>query len=145
MRETGTVVEMAGHVARVQVEQGPHCGSCCACSALSGGSAELEVPTDTTLEVGSRVVVEIPEQSSWVSSLLLFGLPLVGLVAGVVVGQEWQPFGLGSNGAALILGFGLLVVLFAVSAAIDRAFVRKRQPQPSIVQVLSPDNRDPAE
>ena len=145
MRETGTVVEMAGHVARVQVEQGPHCGSCCACSALSGGSAELDVPTDTTLEVGSRVVVEIPEQSSWVSSLLLFGLPLVGLVAGVVVGQEWQPFGLGSNGAALILGFGLLVVLFAVSAAIDRAFVRKRQPQPSIVQVLSPDNRDPAE
>ena len=145
MRETGTVVEMAGHVARVQVEQGPHCGSCCACSALSGGSAELDVPTDTTLEVGSRVVVEIPEQSSWVSSLLLFCLPLVGLVAGVVVGQEWQPFGWSSNAAALTLGFGLLVVLFAVSAAIDRAFVRKRQPQPSIVQVLSPDNRDPAE
>ncbi|HUT33786.1 MAG TPA: SoxR reducing system RseC family protein [Planctomycetota bacterium] len=135
MREEGTVVDVEGRLARVRMKPGAQCGRCCACSALGGGDRELEVETDLPLLPGSRVLVEIPRGNPWLSSLLLFVLPLAGLVAGVIVGAQWG----GGDAAPLLLGFGLLVALFAMAAIIDKTIIRKRQKPPAIVEVLGPD------
>jgi len=138
MREEGTVVGIAGRVARVRMAGGPRCEGCCACALGSGGQRELEIPTDVPLEIGARVVVEVAPAGAWLSTLLLFVLPLLGLVGGVVAGEQWQPFGLGGSASPLVLGFGLLVVLFVLAAIIDRMLVRPRQPRPTIVEVAAP-------
>lgn len=136
MREEGTVVGVSGRLVRVRMKPGPQCGSCCACSALGGGPAEVELESDRPLEVGARVIVEIAQGDAWLSALLLFVLPLAGLVSGVIAGQAWW----GGGAAPLVLGFGLLGAFYALAAAIDRAFIRKRLKPPTIAQVLGPDD-----
>jgi len=135
MRERGTVVAVEGRRARVRMQPGADCGKCCACAAFGGGDErELEVETDQALAVGAGVVVEVDQGSPWLSVFLLFGLPLLGLVAGVVVGARWGQ----GDAMPLLLGLGFLVLLFAVAALIDKAVVRKRQKPPAIVEVLGP-------
>lgn len=135
MEEEGVVVAIEEGVARVRMSRGSRCEGCRACSLL-GGEPELELPATEGLEVGAKVLVEIPEQGSWLSPVLLFALPILALVGGVVVGEQWRPAGLGGESASLVLGFGGLVLVFLVAVVIDRAFVRGRQPQPRIARVL---------
>ncbi len=135
MEEEGVVVAIEEGRARVRMKRGSRCEGCCACTVL-GGEPELEVPTTGNLAVGARVIVEVPESGSWLSSLLLFALPLIALVAGVIAGEQWRPRALGGQSAALVLGFGALLVVFLVAMLVDRTFVRKRQPEPRIARVL---------
>ncbi len=138
MREEGTVVGIQGGLVRVRMKPGQECGSCCACSALGGSGRELEIETGLPVKVGSRVLVEINAGNPWLSSFLLFVLPLLGLIAGVVAGAQLRPFDLGSDAGALALGFGLLLLLFALAAYVDRRYVRPNQKPPAIVEVLGP-------
>ncbi|MBM4041608.1 MAG: SoxR reducing system RseC family protein [Planctomycetes bacterium] len=135
MREEGTVVGMEGRLARVRMKPGPECGRCCACSALGGGDRELEIESGLPLRVGSRVVVEIAQGSPWLSALLLFVLPLAGLLSVMIVGAQTGM----NQSSALALSFGVLAALFALAAAIDRKLVRPRQKPPAIVEVLEPE------
>ena len=137
MREEGIVAAVEGSTVRVRMRAGPQCGSCCACAAIGDGERELEVATDQPVEVGSRVVVEVAAPSAALGAVLLFVLPLVGLVGGVLAGHHWRPFGLGENGDGLVLGFALLVALLGLAAAVDRFVLRARLPAPTIVEVLS--------
>lgn len=132
MREEGTIVGIQGRLARVRMRPSTECGTCCACSALGSGERELEIETALPVVVGSRVAVEIPRGSPWLSAVLLFVLPLAGLILGLVVGVQAR---MGDAGA-LVFGFGLLVALFGLAAAIDRAVVRKRVGPPTILEVL---------
>jgi len=135
MVEEGTVVGLKGRLARVRMRPGPECGRCCACSALGGGDRELEIESALPLEVGSRVLVEIAQGNPWLSVLLLFVLPLAGLVAGVILGAQWGQ----SDAAPLLLGFGLLIAFFAAAAVVDRTAIRKRIKHPAIVEVPTHD------
>jgi len=136
MREQGTIVGVEGSTVRVRMQPGPQCGSCCACAALGGGERELELTASDPPPVGSRVVVEVHVPNPALGAVLVFGLPLVGLVGGVLLGQHWQPFGLSGNADGLVLGFGLLAVLLGAAAAVDRYVLRARLPEPAIVAVL---------
>ena len=137
MREEGTVIEARDHQVVVRMEAGPQCGRCCACAGIAGNSRDLVTTTTRPLEVGTRVAVEVPTGNPVLGALLVFVLPLLGLVAGVVAGQSWHPFGLSRDSAGLVLGFGALAALFGLAAAVDR-FVRRKLPrEPKIVAVLS--------
>ncbi|MFC1806676.1 SoxR reducing system RseC family protein, partial [Planctomycetota bacterium] len=123
-----------------RTEGPPACGSCCACAAIGGGERELELTASDPPAVGSRVVVEVVTPNAVLSALLVFGIPLLGLVGGVLIGQHWQPLGLSGNADGLVLGFGLLILLLGAAAAVDRFVLRKRLPDPTIVAVLSEGN-----
>jgi sigma-E factor negative regulatory protein RseC len=126
------------------MKPGPQCGGgCCSCSALSGGGRELEVTATCRPEVGDRVVVEVTTGSAVLSAFLLFVLPLLGLVGGMLAGQAWQPFGLGKDAASLLFGFGALAIAFGFAAAVDRLVVRGRVPEPRIVEVLGKGAKEP--
>lgn len=136
MREVGTVVDVEGHRVTVRMQPGPQCGSCCACATLGGGERELEVTAADPPPVGAHVVVEVSTPNAALGALLIFGLPLLGLVGGVLIGHHLQPFGLSGDADGLVLGFGLLVLVFAGAAALDRLVLRPRLPKPQIVRVL---------
>jgi len=135
MREEATVVGVQGRLVRVRMKPSAECGTCCACSVLVGSAREMEIETELPVAVGSRVVVEISQAKPWLSALLLFVLPLAGLIFGMIAGAQW-----GSGDAAPVaLGFGLLAAFYVLAAAIDRAVIRKRIKPPAIVEVLGPD------
>ncbi len=134
MREEGVVVGVQGRLVRVRMQPARECGSCCACAALGGEGRELEIESDLSVQVGSRVVVDIPQGNPWLSAVLVFVLPLAGLLSVLIVGGQ---FGAG-DGTLLALGFGVLAALYALAALIDRAVVRKRVGPPTIVEALGP-------
>ncbi len=132
MVEEGTVVAVEGRRVRVRMKPGPECARGCACATL-GGDRELDVESDNPPTTGARVLVRLGPDRPWLGAVLLFVLPLAGLVSGVVVGAQ---AGMG-DAAALALGFGMLAALFALAAAIDRSVLRKRVRPPTIVEVLN--------
>ena len=137
MRDPGTVVAVEGDRVTVHLRATPECGGCCACAALGGGVRALELRADDPPAVGSRVVVEVAVPNAALSAMLVFGLPLLGLVGGVLAGHHWRPLGLSGDADGLVLGFALLAALLAAAAAFDRLVLRARLPEPRIVAVLS--------
>ena len=131
MRDEGTVIAVRGDRALVRMSGKGGCEGCQSCSSTSGCSVELEAVMGEPVEAGSRVLVEVSSAGAAASAVLVFLLPLVGLVGGVVVGsQVW------GTSAALLLGFGVLLVLFGVAVVVERRVVRPRLPDPIIVDVL---------
>lgn len=135
MKVEGTVVGMKGDRALVRVATAKGCGpSCCSCAttALCGGP-EVEAVTEQPVEVGWHVLVDLPSSGAALSAVLMFVLPLLGLVGGVLLGEEIGDEG---NATGLAIGFGLFVGLFLLAYVVDRKVVKPRQPEPRIVSVL---------
>jgi len=88
MREEGTVVEVEDGRATVRMEPGEHCQGCNICARLSGETC-VSVSLDEGAEVGvgDRVSIEVPAELSYTGILLVYGLPLAGLLAGAVTGS----------------------------------------------------------
>jgi positive regulator of sigma E activity len=134
VRESGTVVRVEG--ARAAVTLDPHdtkaCRGCAACKPMGENRLGLWVDAGD-LETGDRVTVEVPLPSPWRAILLVFGLPLVALVVGVMAGGHWEWFqdvtGLGAEAAGLALGGVLGAGCFAVAVFEERRFADRHQPR----------------
>lgn len=109
-----TVREVDGERVRVEVQRRGACGGCesgvsCGTSALgrwfARGTSELWLRTTLPLRVGEGVVVGLEETSLLRASLLLYLLPVLGLVAGAIAGTALA--GIGSGDWPAIAGGGL--------------------------------------
>ncbi len=107
MNETGTVTALRGRVAKVEIPRSAACAGCKACVPLDGKDSMTSfVLNECGAAVGDRVELAPPESSrELVSSLLLYGLPLVLFVALLLLGSlflsEFGSFALGLGGLAL--------------------------------------------
>ena len=138
MRVPGVVVSVEGELARVRVAASAGCGGgCCACSSAATCTQEIEAVASEPVEEGARVIVEMRSGAPGVSALLLFVLPLAGLLGGILAGERWPAIGAGGNAGGLVLGLGLMAGLFALACVVDRLVVRPRLPQPRIVEILN--------
>lgn len=89
---------------------------CSACSQSKGcGSRQdtgrmqrIWLDTDIPLKTGETVAVAMPDQDVWHAAVLMYGLPLAGFVAGLLLGAMRSEVAamLGAL-AGLIAGFGL--------------------------------------
>lgn len=127
IRALGTVIAVQSDSLWVETVSQSTCGACVArqgcgqrlLSRLSGRSNRILVPWDSgvgrSIGVGDEVAIGIPEEILVKGSILVYLLPLLGLVAGATIGQVlWQ-----SDWAAILLGLvglgcgGLLVRVHA--------------------------------
>ena len=87
----------------------------------------------TGLGEGDQVTVEVLMPSPWRGILLIFGVPLVALMIGLVVGSQWTPFqewtGLGPEGAGLAAGGALGALAFALAWVEERRFEKRHRPR----------------
>ena len=95
----------------------------------------LEVDAVEGLEPGRKVVVAIDRSVSLAGVFFLFGLPLMGLVAGAAVGHFHPFFGMSGEASAVVLGLTLLVAAFLIALVYDRKVAARRTPRPRIVRI----------
>lgn len=131
MRQTGVVVLDKGKTAVVRFKKSDACGHCNACFRLGGNEAEVELDNPLRAKAGDEVVIELHGKSVLSASLIVYGVPLVGLVAGVALGSVWGD-----------LYAALAAVLFAAGAffilrALEPRFSRMREFKPRMVEILS--------
>ncbi len=125
MQESATVAENNGACVTLRMDAGHHsaCGRCGLCSAGPGGDRFLDLPADGPLreaKPGDRVDIELTAPNAAVVALVVFGLPLLGLVAGALVGVQWYADAGLLVGGAVGLGVGAGLT-WAVSRALQRS------------------------
>ena len=142
MPEKATVVEISGDVAKVELQPNVGCKSCGLCTRSDKGTMVVEVDALPGLERGQSVLLE-GGQTSWAGSLLLFVLPMVSLLAGVVIGQSVN-IGLPPDVASAIFGVVLLAASFTAGYAWERRLkARKKADRPRIVLAYpGPDSQE---
>lgn len=135
MRKEGVVIERVGEMVSVQFERAESCKHCHACSgkrcrALIHGDARA----------GDTVEVELPDDYIVRLSVLTYGLPLVSLVAGLLLGSLLAgPLRVPMNAelfSALTGGAMLLIGLRALHA-LDQRLSFRTEFQPRIVSVAA--------
>jgi len=140
VRESGTVVAVDDRTVRIRITPASEeaCAACGGCSC-AGSTRLLETAAVPGLSVGDRVRVESAPTGRVTASLLLLGVPLLGLLGGAVVGEATgDRLGLGAEGGAVLLGLASLVFSYAIVALVDRRLRRRSgRPRPRIVVVES--------
>ena len=88
MKEQGKVVEVAGNLAKVELPSSPACQSCRACERGTQGTMIAEANNSLGAKVGDKVEMEIPSPRVMGASIIIFVLPLIGLMLGYFAGAQ---------------------------------------------------------
>ena len=133
LEEKGVVTEVRKGKARVRVKGKPksECKmGCKCCEALGGGPPVVEVEAEG-LETGDEVMLRIERVSTYLSMIMICGLPITLFIVGYLVGQQFGGEAGQDNPGLLGAIIGLIVaVLIAwvvnrTVAAGHKAVVRK--------------------
>ncbi len=115
IEEQALIVACRGELAWVQTERRSTCEGCaaqqgCGTSVLAKvlGRRANQVMVVNTLaaEVGERVVIGIEERALVRASLSAYGVPLLALLFGAMLGEAAAPYwGIAGEAGAMLLGF----------------------------------------
>jgi positive regulator of sigma E activity len=143
MRETGKVVNVRGGRAEVEVAARGECEHCSAhgiCNWTGNSIRRVLAVNRAGAVAGDTVELESTEGTGARSNLLVFGIPALMMVAGVLVGGLVLRKDLWSgilSGVGLALGFGIVKV-------IDIAVHRSGRSLPVIVRLAEKSEACPA-
>lgn len=131
MIQQGTVVDKKEDMLTIKFQRGSACGNCKGCS---GKDTCLTMEIKGSAEIGDEVKVEMPQGQVAKASLLAYGIPLVGLFAGFLLGQLIGKSELASIiGGVIGLGASSLLMWM-----IDQKVIKKNPKwAPRIVEVVN--------
>jgi len=113
--EEGTVVRIEGDgKALVELERKAACGACCACSFSAGGKMQLEVGNSVSAKAGDRVRLDIEAKGLVVGMAMLYLLPALGLIFGIVLGERV------SSEVGVLFGLILMFLFFLIGRFYSR-------------------------
>jgi sigma-E factor negative regulatory protein RseC len=96
------------NMARIMVMRNEMCGSCSECPVSKGEEFYMDVYNEANAKLGDDVEVEMDNNDFLGASLIMYGLPLVSFILGVIIGYFIYPiFGLSKPNEilAMLLGF----------------------------------------
>jgi len=113
IEEPATVIGLQGDFALISTRRKSACGSCnasggCGTSLIASlfpeRSSQILVSNPVKAGMGDRVIVGLDESQLQKASLLLYAVPLLGLIAGAIAGQQ----------GALWFGFSEMAELISI-------------------------------
>lgn len=132
MEEHGRITAIHGDRAEVEVVPGEACKSCGAsgfCNWTGKRQKLLTARNPVQAGVGDKVVVSTPESGRSRSAALVFGIPAVSMLTGVLLGSLFW----GNTGAAVLGGIGLGAGLLGIKV-VDMRATRTGRNLPVIVR-----------
>ncbi len=118
MKQTGIVFELNDDKAKIIVTRLAACGSSCeSCSAHCGENKQeyINVKNDIGLKIGDRVEITTDSKAVLKYIALVYGLPLIFLISGVVIGMLLNL----KEMYSLLVGFVFMIVSFIFIKTID--------------------------
>ena len=118
MKQTGIVFELNDDKAKIIVTRLAACGSSCeSCSAHCGENKQeyINVKNDIGLKIGDRVEITTDSKAVLKYIALVYGLPLIFLISGVVIGMLLKL----KEMYSLLVGFVFMIVSFIFIKTID--------------------------
>jgi sigma-E factor negative regulatory protein RseC len=139
MIETGCVTHVADGKAIVAVEKKVECGTCHAGCVCHPEKKVFFIEAEDPIGVRTNQVVQLtmPGGSELKVAMVVYGVPLVGLFVGVLLGQYLgKMFGLETL-SEILGGFGCLALALLVVKQYNRMFQRNHTYHPVITQVIA--------
>ncbi len=124
MEEEGRVIEAGNDVIKVEVES----ASCEKCEHFqvcnpTGSKKTVEIKNDVAAKVGDRVVVSISSAVFSRVAMLVYGVPVIGLIAGFLVGERIT----GSEPAGVVSGCVTFVVVYIFLMIYDKKVFSRQE------------------
>ncbi|HEY8443300.1 MAG TPA: SoxR reducing system RseC family protein [Clostridia bacterium] len=130
MLELGKVTAVMDDQVQVQFKRTSACDKCGLCSG-AGGNVTLTLKNDLNAKEGDIVEVEISHKAVTLSYLIVFGIPILTLLLGVIIASAAsfsELYSIVTAAAALLVGFLIVFVL-------DKVFAQKDKFAPKIIRV----------
>jgi sigma-E factor negative regulatory protein RseC len=141
IEEIGIITKTEGVTAKVAIQKK---GTCEGCSVkgvceTQGEGAEIEALNPINAKVGQTVKVSIKPQVYLKGTMLVYGIPLIALIAGAIfgknIGEEYFK-GTSSDLVAAVAGFGALILSFLFIKIWTRSFETKTEYKPVIEEII---------
>lgn len=126
----GTVTQVNGEMATVVFKRSKACGDCHACASFGDGNSIIELENSLNAKVGDSVRIELHSGAVFKASLILYGIPLAALLAGVLIGSRI------SDLAGALIGIGASVAALFVIRAFEPCIRKKRTFAPRMLELL---------
>lgn len=130
MREFGTVINIDGKNAAVELPKNEACERCRACSVGASGLMCLEVVNGVGAQVGDKVEVEVSEGFVIRSLLILYLGPVIALFIGYFLGA------LISERLGIALALLSVVLYFIALRLFDKLLAARGKSASRIVRIL---------
>lgn len=140
--EEGTITKVTEDKAWIRVRRSSMCDVCksrSACIIIGGGETmEAEALNTANAQVGDRVLLNIPSKSLWKISFILYMLPVIFLITGVIIGMNLaKKYGLEPELGALLLGVVGCAVSFLPIKLFAKHIRKNKEYIPEIVRILN--------
>ena len=145
MEEIGVVISTQGVVARVRVQRSGACDAC----AVSGTckpveeTAELEAFNPIRAKIGQTVRLVLKPQLYLKASIIVYGLPVVSLIGGAILGKNIGEIyfkGMDSDLISAAFGFGALIISFLAIKIWSSKVEKKEEYRPVIEEIVNPES-----
>lgn len=140
-KEAGKVTKIDRGWIEVKIPTGKDCGFCSSklnCSFQGPDSAYRvqQVPYQSGIDVGDRLTLEIRESAQNISAVVLFGLPIILVLVGILAGKYLSKIPNGEIWGVLagFVVYGISLYLF------NRWFARLPMFIPKIIEVQESEN-----
>jgi sigma-E factor negative regulatory protein RseC len=140
LKETGVVIELVDSRAKVAMPQTRACKNCNLCLMHENTGMVTEAWNNLGAKVGDRVCVHVPDRGRITGTFVLFLVPVLALLLGLVLGL-WAAEQLGLRQHAS-LGAGIAAVIFLIPSFFlvrwyDRRLALMYASEVRIVDILS--------
>ncbi len=141
MAEQGKVFEVKNGLAKVTMQRHEACKDCHACDIGKSEEMILNAKPLCDVKVGDNVEIFLENKDFLKATFIMYGIPLITLVAGFIVGYYGGEF-LGFNGDLIgfVLGIALVGITYSWIKSKEEKW-KKGNYQPVITKVLSREEK----
>lgn len=117
MIERGIVTSLDGDYAYVKVNKKDECSKCGMCLfPKNADSIKFRSENKIGAKIGDTVVIETKEKAKTLGILLVFGVPLLLVIASLILGYIF----IKNETVSLIVAVGVVIIWFFILSLIDR-------------------------
>ena len=139
--EQGIVIRADTKTAWIKTTKTGACESCSAkssCHTLGGGKEmEVQAINEAGARIGDQVVIGFETASLMKVSFLLYIFPVLGLIAGAIVGEVIAPhFSMNKSLSALLIGGLAFFLCYLFIRKKGNALAKDQSYQPKVIRIL---------
>ncbi|MEN8192272.1 MAG: SoxR reducing system RseC family protein [Bacteroidota bacterium] len=125
LTETGKVINVIDSIAEIVIEPSDKCEECSAklfCNPKSELENRLSVKINNNIKIGDLVEISISGRNLLVSSLFLYGIPLVLLILFILVGLEIFSGNSTAELYSFLVSVGVIAVYYTLFHLIQKKY-----------------------
>lgn len=142
--ECGTVVDIHNGYAILELMPQDACASCTAnhaCSALGGGKKRISIKNSLNARKGDSVEFAISDRGGLISATLVYGLPVLCMISGMLLGSiAHRSSSLSSDSAVTIGGAAGIILAFVIIKLINPVVKNREVFRPRMVRIVVQPN-----